>query len=70
MLKKERLPLCLASLVCGGMSGPRVLREVYANEDRYANERPNLDVNYSARLIIICLMGRKLEERSEMEGLP
>lgn len=31
---------------------------------------PNWDVNYSARLIIICLMRRKVEERSEMEGLP
>lgn len=47
-----------------------VLLEVYANEGRYVNECPNLDVNYSARLIIICLMRRKVEERSEMEVLP
>ncbi len=47
-----------------------VLLEVYANEGRYVNECPNLDVNYSAWLIIICLMRRKVEERSGMEGLP
>lgn len=57
-------------MLCTGMEERRVcvLLEVYANEGRYANECPNLDVNYSARLIIICLMRRKVEERSEMEG--
>lgn len=44
--------------------------EMYANEWRYANECPNLCVNYSARLIIICLMRRKVEERGEIDGLP
>lgn len=29
-----------------------------------------MGVNYSAQLIIICLMRRKVEERREMEGLP
>lgn len=29
------------------------------NESRYSNECPNLDVNYSVRLIIICLMSWK-----------
>lgn len=47
-----------------------VLLEWYANEGRYANEHPNLDVNYLAQLIIICLMRRKVEERSEMKVLP
>lgn len=47
-----------------------VLLERYANEGRYANEHPNLDVNYLAQLIIICLMRRKVEERSEMKVLP
>lgn len=47
-----------------------VLLEVYANEGRYANECPNLVVNYSVWLIIICLMRRKVEEKSVMEGLP
>lgn len=31
---------------------------------------PNLDVNYSAELIIIFLMRRRVDERCEMEGLP
>ena len=33
-----------------------------------ANESPNLDANYSAQLIIICLMRRKVEKR-EIDGL-
>lgn len=39
-------------------------------EGRYANVSPNLDVNYSAQLIIICLMRRKVEERSGIGVLP
>lgn len=40
----------------------------YANEGQYVNECPNLDVNHSVRLIIICLMRRKVEEWN-LEGL-
>lgn len=42
-----------------------MILELYANDAGYANASPNLEVNYSALLIIICLMRRKVEERIE-----
>ena len=62
--------LCTGIYMCVKECQVCVLLEVYANEGRYANECPNLDVNYSAQLIIIFLMRCKVQERCEMEGLP
>lgn len=72
MLRQTQYPCALSwpLYVCVEECHVCVLLEVYVNEGRYANECPNLDVNYSARLIIICLMRRKVEERSGIEGLP
>lgn len=44
-----------------------VLQGIYANDGRYPNMGPNFDVNYSAPIIIICLMRRKVEETIELK---
>lgn len=43
----------------------RIARSVfwYANEGKYVNERPHLDVNYSVPLITISLMRHKAKEQ-------
>ena len=57
---QKKKPLCLCYVTVS--EGSRRSVFWYANERKYANERPHLDVNYSVAAIRISLMRHKVEE--------